>query len=71
MNLTMVETTAIAQVSIKAEVVLLGRPEDEEISAELMASWAQTINYEIVTRADPWAPRIFIGDSKVDREDTQ
>jgi hypothetical protein len=28
-----------------------------------MAGWAQTINYEIVTRADPHAPRRLLGES--------
>jgi alanine racemase len=44
-------------VALEDEVVLLGRQGEEQITAEQMASWAQTINYEIVTRADPHAPR--------------
>ncbi len=60
MNLTMVDVTDIPGVSLEDEVVLLGRQNAEEIGAEQMASWAQTINYEIVTRADPYARRTFI-----------
>jgi alanine racemase len=61
MNLTMVDVTDIPGVSLEDEVVLLGRQGAEVIGAEQMASWAQTINYEIVTRADPYARRTFIG----------
>ncbi len=60
MNLTMVDVTDIAQVALEDEVVLLGRQGEEQISAEQMASWAQTINYEIVTRADPHNPRVLV-----------
>jgi len=60
MNLTMVDVTDIPGVSLEDEVVLLGNREKEHISAEQMAAWAQTINYEIVTRADPYARRDFI-----------
>ncbi len=60
MNLTMVDVTDIPGVSLEEEVVLLGRQGEEQITAEQMASWAQTINYEIVTRADPLAPRKFL-----------
>lgn len=60
MNLTMVDVTDIPGVSLEDEVVLLGRQGEEQITAEQMASWAQTINYEIVTRADPHAPRKFL-----------
>jgi alanine racemase len=60
MNLTMVDVTDIPDVSLEEEVVLLGRQGEEQITAEQMASWAQTINYEIVTRADPHAPRKFL-----------
>jgi alanine racemase len=61
MNLTMVDVTDIPGVSLEDEVVLLGQQQDERISAEQMASWADTINYEIVTRADPGTPRIYVG----------
>lgn len=60
MNLTMVDVTDIPGVALEEEVVLLGRQGEERITAEQMASWAQTINYEIVTRADPHAPRKFL-----------
>jgi alanine racemase len=60
MNLTMVDVTDIPDVSLEEEATLLGRQGEERITAEQMAAWAQTINYEIVTRADPGAVRKFL-----------
>jgi alanine racemase len=54
-----VDVTDIPGVAPEDEVVLLGRQGEEQVTAEQMASWAQTINYEIVTRADPHAPRKY------------
>ncbi len=59
MNLTMLDVTDIPNVSINDEVTLLGQEGDEVISAEYLASIAGTINYEIVTRAAPGAPRVY------------
>lgn len=60
MNLTMVDITDIPDVKLEEEVVILGRQGEEEISAEQIASWCGTINYEVVTRFAPYAPRIII-----------
>ncbi|HUT79118.1 MAG TPA: alanine racemase, partial [Polyangia bacterium] len=57
MNMTMVDVTDVIAVA-GDEVVLLGRQGDEVIAAEDLARIAGTINYEIVTRAAPGAPRI-------------
>ena len=59
MNLTMVDVTDIEGVQLEDEVVVLGFQGAEQISAEQMAEWAKSINYEIVTRADPLAARIY------------
>ncbi len=60
MNLCMVDITDIPNVALEDEVVLLGGQGKERITAEQMAAWAQTINYEVVTRADPHAPRRLV-----------
>jgi alanine racemase len=57
MNLTMIDLTDVPGAGLEEEVVLLGRSGDERISAETMAEWAGTINYEIVTRISSLAPR--------------
>jgi len=62
MNLTMIDITDVEGIGLEEQVVLLGRDGDEEISADLMAEWAGTINYEIVSRISPFLPRKVIGD---------
>ncbi len=59
MNLIMIDLTDIPQSCLEDEVVLLGKDGDEIISAEMMAEWAGTINYEIVTRISPFLPRVI------------
>lgn len=50
MNNIVIDVTDIPNISIEDEIVLLGKQGNSEISAELFASWADTINYEIPTR---------------------
>ncbi len=57
MNLCMVDLTDVPGSKLEDEVVLLGKSGEERISAETMAEWAGTINYEIVTRISPLLPR--------------
>jgi len=59
MNLIMADITDIPDVKLEEEVVLLGRDGEEEVSADQMAEWAGTINYEIVTRISSFLPRII------------
>lgn len=59
MDLTMADVTDIAGVAPGDEVVLLGRQGDEAVSAEEMASWAETISYEILTSISPHIPRRY------------
>jgi alanine racemase len=60
MNLTMIDITDIDAVTLEDEVVLLGSSGGETITAETMASWAGTINYEIVTRISPLLERRIV-----------
>jgi alanine racemase len=61
MNLTMVDVTHVPGVHVGDEVVLLGCDGDERISAEQMAGWAGTINYEVTTRINDRVPRRATG----------
>ncbi len=56
MNLCIDRFTDVPGARLEDEVVLLGTSGDEQISAETMGEWAETINYEIVTRHKPPAP---------------
>ncbi len=60
MNLTMVDVTDVPGVELGDEVVLLGRQDDQEITADHLASLAGTINYEIVTRINWELPRFLV-----------
>ena len=57
MNLSMVDVTDIEEIQLEDEVVLLGRSGTEEITAEMLAQWMDTINYEMVTGISPLLPR--------------
>ncbi|OIP32907.1 MAG: alanine racemase [Deltaproteobacteria bacterium CG2_30_63_29] len=58
MNMTMVDVTHIPAAKMGDEVVLLGVQGEERVSAEQLAEWASTINYEITTRIHESIPRI-------------
>jgi len=60
MNMTIVDATDVAAISVGDEVVLLGAQGGERLTAEQLAAWIGTINYEVVTRADPHAPRLLV-----------
>lgn len=61
MNMTMVDITAVPSAAMGDEVVLLGADGNERITAEQLAGWAGTINYEITTRINERIPRIAVG----------
>jgi len=57
MEKTTVNVSNIRDVSIGDEVVLLGKQGDDEITADEIARWLGTINYEVVTSILPRIPR--------------
>lgn len=57
MEKTAVKVTAIDSVYAGDEVVLLGRQGDEVITAEMIADWLDTSNYEVVSSILPRVPR--------------
>ncbi len=61
MDQCLIDVTDIPGVEVGDEVVLLGRQGDEFISAEEMASWIGTINYEIVCLVNKRVPRYYYG----------
>ena len=54
MNLTMVDVSKIKNVKAGNTAVLIGK----KITADNLANWANTINYEIIDRINPLLPRI-------------
>jgi alanine racemase len=58
-------TDGISNVNLNDEVVLIGRQGDGEISAEEVAGWADTINYEVTTSLLPRVPRVYIRNGSI------
>ncbi|RME16109.1 MAG: alanine racemase [Bdellovibrio sp.] len=60
MDYIAVDVTHIKNVGVGEKVVLLGTMGKEEISVQEMASWMQTISYEILTGIGKRVPRVYI-----------
>ncbi len=59
MDQLVVEVSHIPDVRVGDEVVAIGQQGDDEITAEEVAVWAETINYEIVTGLLPQVVRVY------------
>jgi alanine racemase len=60
MNMTMVDVTHIPDVDTGDVATLLGSDGEERISAEQLAEWMGTINYEMVSAIHPDQPRLMV-----------
>ena len=60
MNICMADVSAVKNVKVGDEVVLIGRQASNSISADDLADFASTINYEIVDRINPLITRKII-----------
>lgn len=61
MNLTMVDLTNVPRPKAGETVILLGQAgRGRAVTAEAVARWAGTINYEIVSRINPEIPRLLV-----------
>ncbi len=60
MNMLMADVSHIKTVKPGDRVILIGEEGDEKITADHLADWAGTINYEIVARINPLIPRIVV-----------
>jgi alanine racemase len=65
MDQFVVNVDHIPGVQLHDEVVLVGRQGEGVITAEEVAAWAETINYEVTTSILPRVARIFIRHGKV------
>ena len=65
MDQFVVKVSHIPDVQQDDEVVLIGRQGDDEISAEEVAAWAGTINYELVTSLLPRVTRVYLKGGQV------
>ncbi len=60
MNMLVVDVSHLGEISPEEEVVLLGKQENDEISAEEIADKINVINYEVTTLLNPLLPRVII-----------
>lgn len=60
MNHVVIDVTRAAQGDGPLCATLLGRDGDEQLTAEQLAAWAQTINYELVTRIGAHLRRVVL-----------
>jgi alanine racemase len=58
MDQTMINVSHIPNVRVGDEVVLIGRQGDDSITAEQVAEWLGTINYEVVSEILARVPRV-------------
>ncbi len=60
MDMMVINISNVPKVKVGDEVVLLGKSDEQEMSADDLAHLADTINYEIVTRINPLIKRVYI-----------
>lgn len=60
MDMTILDVTSVPSVRQGDEVVIIGTQDKEVMTAEELAKFADTINYELVTRINPLIPRIGV-----------
>lgn len=65
MDQTSLDVSGIDHVTQNDEVVVFGRQGQAQISTDEVAGWAETINYEIVTRLAARVPRVYLRDGEV------
>ncbi len=63
MDQFVVDISDVGPVALEDEVVLVGCQGNACISAEEVARWAETINYEVTTSLLPRAPRLYVHDA--------
>lgn len=59
MDMMMVDVTDVPGAGVGDEVTLIGRDAEEQIGVDDVASWAGTLNYEIVCGISKRVPRIY------------
>ncbi len=59
MDQIVVDADPVPQVGMEDEVVLIGAQGGDRITAEEVAAWAGTINYEVTTLLQPRVPRFY------------
>jgi len=65
MDLSMLDVTDVPDVAIGDPVTLFGTENGDTITVNELASWAETIPYDIICRVSPRVPRVYIRQGRV------
>jgi alanine racemase len=60
MNICMIDITHIPDVELEDEVILIGSEGEESITADMIADFSGSINYEVLTSISPSLPRYTV-----------
>jgi len=66
MDMTMIDVSGLSNPAVGEEVVIFGRQGDSEISADDVASWDGTLNYEVLSRISKRVVRVYLLSGKID-----
>ncbi|UCF04623.1 MAG: alanine racemase [bacterium] len=66
MDMTMIDLSEFPDAQVGEEVVIFGRQGEGEITADHIAQWDGTLNYEVLCRISKRVVRVYIKSGKVD-----
>jgi alanine racemase len=66
MDHLVVDVSRVGPVGVNDEIVLIGQQGKEQITADEVATWAETINYEVTTSLLPRVPRFYTGGAAIE-----
>ena len=66
MDMTMLDLSGFVDAAVGEEVVLFGRQGSEEITADDVARWDETLNYEVLCRISKRVARVYIRSGRIE-----
>jgi alanine racemase len=66
MDMTMLDLSGFADAAVGEEIVIFGRQGSEEISADDVARWDETLNYEVLCRISKRVARVYIRSGRIE-----
>lgn len=66
MDMTMLDLTGFAGAGVGEEIVIFGRQGGARITADDIARWDETLNYEVLCRISKRVPRVYFQSGKIE-----
>jgi alanine racemase len=66
MDMTMIDLTDFPDARVGEEVVIFGRQDGAEITADEVARWDETLNYEVLCRISKRVPRVYLRSGRIE-----